>query len=269
MQSEAREQSTGTNQHAATGERGTEHPELVALAELMRQFRGEHGCAWHEQQTHESLVPYLTEESAEVIDAIERGTPADLREELGDLLFQVLFHADIAEAAGEFTLEDVARDQAAKLRHRNPHVFGDTPTRDVDEIVRLWHARKAEQKQHRTSVLDGISHAMPALALAAKVIGRAEELGMNVSPESFVGRAAAWPEESSAQPEEDAAGEDIAEQQYYEDAFGDSLLAAVAAGREAMFDAERALRGAVRRLEERVRAEEILRDDQRGEAAQA
>ncbi|MDJ1370820.1 MazG family protein [Gulosibacter molinativorax] len=212
------------------------HPELVALAELMRDFRGEHGCAWHEQQTHESLVPYLTEESAEVIDAIETGTPADLREELGDLLFQVLFHSDIAEAAGEFTLEDVAREQAAKLRHRNPHVFGDTPTRDVDEIIRLWHERKAEQKRHRTSVLDGISHAMPALALAAKVLGRAEELGMDVSPEQLAALAVGEEEQ--------------------EDKFGGSLLATVSAARAAAFDSERALRGAVRRLEYRIREHE-------------
>lgn len=213
-----------------------EHPELLALAHLMRRFRGEHGCAWYEQQTHVSLVPYLTEESAEVIDAIESGTPEDVREELGDLLFQVLFHADIAEAAGEFTLEDVARDQAEKLRHRNPHVFGDTPTRDIEEILRLWHERKAEQKRDRTSVLDGIAHAMPALALAGKVIGRVEEIGMPVSPEAVVAGSA---------------GEPVGE-----DAFGDALLAQVAAGREQGFDAERALRGAIRRLTERIRTYE-------------
>lgn len=223
-----------------------QHPELLGLAELMRDFRGEQGCAWHEAQTHESLVPYLTEESAEVIDAIENGTPEDLREELGDLLFQVLFHADIAEAAGEFTLEDVAREQAAKLRHRNPHVFGDQPTRDMEEIIRLWQAGKAEQKRDRTSVLDGIAHAMPALALAAKVLGRGEEIGVDVLPETL-----------SAQNRK--GGVDAEEQQtdkYQEDAFGDALLAAVAAGRSADFDAERALRGAIRRLEARIRAAE-------------
>ncbi|MGO1545437.1 MAG: MazG family protein [Gulosibacter sp.] len=214
------------------------HPELLALAELMNRFRGEQGCAWHEQQTHESLVPYLTEESAEVIDAIETGTPDDLREELGDLLFQVLFHADIARSEGHFTLEDVARDQAAKLRQRNPHVFGDTPTRDVDEIIRLWTEAKAQQKQHRTSVLDGIAPGMPALALAAKVLGRAEEPGMNVSPEELTAQAA---------------GGEHAGDESTEDAFGQSLLAAVAAGRDAGLDSERALRQAVRRLMEQIR----------------
>lgn len=216
------------------------HPELITLVELMKEFRSEHGCAWHEQQTHESLVPYLTEESAEVIDAIEQGTPDDLREELGDLLFQVLFHADIAEANGDFKLEDVARELTAKLRHRNPHVFGDTPTRDIDEIIRLWHERKAEQKRDRTSVLDGISHAMPALALAAKVLGRAEEIGVDVLPESFVNEA------------KDAAD--------HEEAFGQVMLAAVASGKTAGFDSERALRGAIRRLEERIRDREGTQD---------
>ncbi|KAB1643249.1 MazG family protein [Gulosibacter chungangensis] len=218
-----------------------QHTELLALAELMRRFRGEQGCAWHEQQTHESLVPYLTEEAAEVIDAIEHGTAADLREELGDLLFQVLFHADIAEAAGEFSLEDVAREQTAKLRYRNPHVFGDQPTRDVEEIIRLWQARKAEQKRDRSSVLDGISHAMPALALAAKVLGRAEEVGLDVSPEAL-----------SCPQQSDAGEQEIPE----ESKFGDALLVTVAAGRAAEFDAERALRGAIRRLEERIRETE-------------
>lgn len=216
--------------------------QLIALTELMTRFRGESGCAWHEAQTHESLVPFLIEEAAEVIDAIEDGTADDLREELGDLLFQVLFHADIAEANGEFTLEDVAGDLAAKLRKRNPHVFGDTPTRDIDEIIQLWTAAKAEQKRHRTSVLDGVSHAMPGLALAAKVLGKAGQAGVDIAPETFTAEAA--------------------HRDDHEDAFGDALLAAVASGRGAGIDSERALRGAVRRLERRIRAQEATAANQ-------
>ncbi|SJM66360.1 MazG nucleotide pyrophosphohydrolase domain-containing protein [Gulosibacter sp. 10] len=215
--------------------RPPKHPELERLLETVARFRGEGGCAWYESQTHESLVPYLTEESAEVIDAIEEGAPGDLREELGDLLFQVLFHADIAAAAGEFTFEDVARDQAEKLLARNPHVFGPAPTRDMDEIIRLWEEAKAREKRDRTSVLDGVSHAMPALALAAKVLRRAERLGLETAPEALTGGVHGLEKE---------------------DSFGEALLAAVAAANQAGFDAEGSLRRAVRRLESRIREHE-------------
>jgi XTP/dITP diphosphohydrolase len=149
-----------------------------------------------------------------------------MREELGDVLFQVLFHANVAAHRGAFTLDDVARDQTEKLLRRNPHVFGATPTRDIGEIIAMWEEAKAIEKRDRTSVLDGVSHAMPALALAQKVLGRASGLEVDTrGPESN-------------DPEE---------------ALGALLLTAVAAAREAGLDAERALRGAIRGLESRIR----------------
>ena len=214
----------------------SEHRELLRLVALVDRFRGEGGCAWYEAQTHASLVPYLVEETAELIEAIEQGSPDDVREELGDVLFQVLFHAELAGASGGHDLEAVARDQADKLLRRNPHVFGPTPTRDIDEIIRLWQEAKAVEKASRTSVLDGVAFGMPALALAEKVLGKAAQAGVDVSPEAFAAGAAGT--------------DDV------EAAFGEALLASVAAGREAGFDAERAMRGALRRLAERVRAAE-------------
>ncbi|UQN15729.1 nucleoside triphosphate pyrophosphohydrolase [Gulosibacter sp. ACHW.36C] len=203
--------------------------ELIATVE---RFRGDGGCAWFEAQTHRSLVKYLVEETAELVDAIEAGDEAEMREELGDVLFQVLFHANIAAERGTFTLDDVANEQRDKLVRRNPHVFGPTPTRDIDEIIRMWEEAKAIEKRDRTSVLDGIARSMPALALAEKVLGRGARVDARL-----------------AAPLE--AGGDAAEA-----AFGDELLASIERARGEGIDAERALRGAVRRLEGRIREAE-------------
>ena len=224
------------------------HPELGRLLETVARFRGAAGCAWYEEQTHASLVPYLQEETAELVDAIESGDAADLREELGDVLFQVLFHADVAAAAGEFTLEDVARDQAEKLVRRNPHVFGPTPTRDIDEIIRLWHEAKAVEKAARTSVVDGVAFGMPALALADKLLGKAAQVP-------------GWDEQSElATTDELGLGgdeaADLATLFTSEEELGDALLELVAQARVHGFDAERALRDASRRLAARIRAAE-------------
>ena len=222
------------------------HPELDRLLDDVARFRGETGCAWYEEQTHRSLVPYLQEETAELVDALESGDPEQVREELGDVLFQVLFHADVAEANGDFTFEDVAREQADKLERRNPHVFGPTPTRDIDEILRLWHAAKAEEKAARTSVVDGIAFGMPALALADKLLGKAAAIeGVAVLPvPSGTDVTAADVPLASARASLDEAE------------LGDALLGVVAAAREAGLDAERALREAARRLADRIRAAE-------------
>ncbi|GAB3291233.1 MazG nucleotide pyrophosphohydrolase domain-containing protein [Pseudoclavibacter terrae] len=171
---------------ADAGERSgrREHPELLRLLEVVEAFRGEGGCAWYEEQTHATLVKYLTEETAELVEALEDDDPTDIREELGDVLFQVLFHSDIASTrgSGAFTLEDVAREQADKLVRRNPHVFGPTPTRDIDEIIRLWQEAKAVEKRDRTSVLDGVPRDMSALALAQKLLGKERQVAAAVSP---------------------------------------------------------------------------------------
>jgi XTP/dITP diphosphohydrolase len=208
---------------------GTELDRLVAL---MARLRGPGGCPWDADQTHESLVRYLIEETAELVEAIESHDRDALLEELGDVLYQVLFHADLAAATpGEgFDLEDVARATAAKMVGRHPHVFGEAEAADAEAVVAVWEEQKRREKAHRTSVLDGVPLGMPSLLLAEKLLGRAGRVGVEVPAASSV-------------PDD-------------EDALGDELLAIVAAAGARGLDAERALRGSLRRLQERIRAAE-------------
>ena len=208
------------------------HPKLDELIAVMERLRAPGGCAWDRAQTHESLVQYLVEETYELVDAIESGDREELVEELGDVLYQVLFHADIAAEEGRFTIEDVAAHMTAKMIGRHPHVFGDTTADTPEEVMVRWEELKKAEKPARTSVLDGIPRGMPALALAAKVIGRAEKVGARVD---------ATPVASSHETEEE---------------LGRELLALVARSSAAGLDAERALRHAIRALGDDIRAAE-------------
>ena len=193
---------------------------LLDFAAVMRRLRTD--CAWKREQTHRSLARYLLEETHETLEAIETGTPDDLREELGDLLLQVYFHAVIAEEEGTFTLDDVARGITEKMVRRNPHVFGDAPDpADPAAVNDLWESVKAGEKQ-RDSVLDGLAPTLPALLYADKVLDRLARAG---GPPPSV-------------PAEGGEGGDL----------GDRLLALVAEARETGTDPEQALRDAVRRL---------------------
>jgi len=199
------------------------HPELDALIAVMAKLRGEDGCAWDREQTHESLLKYLIEESHEFIDAVESGDRTHMIEELGDVLYQVLFHADLGAADPDhpFTIEDVARVARDKMVGRHPHVFGDVTADTADEVVANWEKWKAAEKPERTSAFEGLPKGLPALALADKVIGK---LGESPAPSELV------TEETT------------------EDALGDLLVAIVSAARANGLDAERALRTAVRRV---------------------
>ena len=206
--------------------------ELVATVALLR---APGGCPWDAEQTHESLVQYLVEESWELIDAIEAGDRDEMIEELGDVLYQVLFHADLAaHTPGEdFDIQDVAAHMTAKMVSRHPHVFGgDRTAETADDVVSFWDELKADEKPHRTSVLDGIPRGMPALALAQKVLGKAAKVGVGA------------PDAATPQPPAT------------EDELGRTLLALVSSARSQGLDAERALRHAVRGLEDDVRAAE-------------
>src|SRR6478609_8922886 len=147
----------------------TKLDELVAV---MARLRAPDGCPWDADQTHESLVQYLIEETYELIDAIETGDRDELLEELGDVLYQVLFHADMAA------------HMTAKMVGRHPHVFGDRAAADArtaetaEDVVGFWDELKKQEKPGRTSVLDGIPQGMPSLALADKLLGRAEKVGL-------------------------------------------------------------------------------------------
>lgn len=191
--------------------------ELQRLVEVMRRLRRE--CPWDAEQTHESLVGYLVEETLEVVEAIEQGSDAALVEELGDLLLQVVFHAEIAAQQGRFTIDDVARGIADKLIARHPYVFADA---DVpDDLLASWEQRKRAEKG-RTSALDGIPDRMSALTRAGKVLARAGSHGVPVST--------------------DASAADI----------GERMLALVVEANDQGIDAEQATRASVRRLEQRI-----------------
>jgi XTP/dITP diphosphohydrolase len=209
---------------------------LRELVAVMDRLRSPGGCAWDAEQTHASLAPYALEEAHEVVEAIEAGTAADLREELGDLLLQVVFHARVAQdgpEADRFDVDDVAAGVTAKLVHRHPHVFAAAEGADplaAADVEAGWEARKRQEKQ-RDSAFDGVPVALPALARAAKVLGRARRADLDVAP---------------LLPGPDA------------DDLGDRLLAVVAGALadDPRADPEAALRAAVRRLEESARADE-------------
>jgi MazG family protein len=156
---------------------------LRALNEVVEQLRAPGGCPWDGDQTHESLRPYLLEETYEVLEAIDFDGRSTLREELGDVLLQVLMHCAIAaEAEDGFDIGDVAETTRAKMIHRHPHVFGDTTVGDAAEVVVNWERLKRSEKSQRMSLLDGIPRALPALAFAQGVQKRPARLGFDETP---------------------------------------------------------------------------------------
>ena len=162
--------------------------ELLRLAEVMNKLRSPGGCPWDAEQTHESLIKYLLEESYEFIDAVETNDRAGLQEELGDLLLQVYFHARIAQddPQSPFTIEDVARGIADKLISRHPHVFADVQVSGVAEVISNWEEIKAAEKG-RTSAIDGVALSQPSLSLISKLLHRAEKYGVELEiPNSTV-----------------------------------------------------------------------------------
>ena len=224
---------------------------LRQAAEVMRQVRDR--CVWSQAMTHRELVPYLVEESAELIDAVERDDRAELREELGDLLWQVLFHAAIAaqDPDDPFDIDDVARTLTEKMTRRHPHVFGDAVARTPEEVLVHWNAAKAAEKRERRSVLDGIPPGMPALARAQKVLGRAAKVGVEVPQDSAAEFDDAPPVIVGPTPAPPVEPVPLTEAE-----LGDRLIALVAAARTHGWDAERALRERIRALEDEIRAAE-------------
>lgn len=212
---------------------------FLDLVEVMDRLRSPGGCPWDARQTHESLVEYLVEEAYETVEAIEEADRDLLREELGDLLLQIVFHARIAQedAADPWTIDDVAEGIIAKLIRRHPHVFADAQADTAAEVEANWHAIKAQEKG-RESVTDGIPSALPALTHAGKVLSRsaAVEGLAPVAAERDASRAMAGVKD--------------------DEAYGDLLLALVAVGRERGLDAETALRKASRRRVDEIRAAE-------------
>jgi len=147
---------------------------LIRLAEVMNQIRSPGGCPWDAEQTHESLLKYLLEESYEFIESIESGNRQDMQEELGDILLQVYFHSRIAQEDKDapFTIDDVAKSVADKLISRHPHVFSDVAVSNSGDVLENWERIKKAEKG-RTSAHDGVPTGQPALPLAAKLVYRA------------------------------------------------------------------------------------------------
>ena len=203
---------------------------LVDLVSTMHRLRAPGGCPWDREQTHETLAKYLLDETYELLEAIEGGSREHLAEELGDLLLQVVFHAEIAEEDGRFDVDDVAQGLTTKLVTRHPHVFGDVAVEGADEVVANWEVIKDVEKG-RTSVLEGVPEALPALAYAQKLLKRASRTGMPAAPI-------------------DAADAEAV--------FGEQLLAVVAAARAAGVDTEAALRRAAKRVRDRLARAEGL-----------
>ncbi len=211
---------------------------FLDLVAVMDRLRSPGGCPWDARQTHRSLVEYLVEETYETVEAIETDDRAGLREELGDLLLQVVFHARMAQEdpLEPWDIDDVAAGIVAKLVARHPHVFAGEVAGTAEEVEANWHARKAVEKG-RSSVTDGIPMQLPALVLASKVLARSA---------AFVEAGGGSPRLEPAR----AAVQDIRD----EAGFGDLLLALVAIGRDEGWDAEAALRGATRRRIGAIRA---------------
>jgi tetrapyrrole methylase family protein/MazG family protein len=226
--------------------------EFQRLVDIMARLRGMDGCPWDREQSHSSLKPYLLEEAYEVLEAIDAGHDGKLCEELGDLLLQIVFHAQIGAEEGRFTVADVCRGISGKLLNRHPHVFGETRVRDSDEVVDNWERIKRAEplNEGRASILDGVPHALPALQKATKVQKRVAKVGFDW--DDHHGPAAKVREELGEVEEAAETGDEerlIAE-------IGDLLFAVVNLARRLGIDSEDALRQGVARFSARFRAME-------------
>jgi nucleoside triphosphate diphosphatase len=239
----------------------TDAPDLPRLLDIMARLRDpERGCPWDREQSFATIAPYTIEEAYEVAEACERADPAALRDELGDLLFQVVFHARMAEEAGLFAFNDVAKAIADKMLRRHPHVFGTAAIADAAAQTVAWEEHKAAERRAkaaaaggRESALDGVGEALPALTRALKLQRRAARVGFD------------WPD---VPPILDKIEEEIGELRQAlaeddraatEDEIGDLLFAVVNLARRVESDPEQSLRQACRKFERRFRrVEELL-----------
>jgi XTP/dITP diphosphohydrolase len=208
--------------------------ELQRLVEVMDRLRSPGGCPWDAEQTHESLVKYLLEESYEFIDTVDAQDREGMREELGDVLLQVYFHSRIAEdhPTDPFSIEDVARAIADKLIRRHPHVFEGLEVSGTEEIIDNWEEIKAKEKG-RTSALDGVALAQPALPLVEKLLYRAEKYKVPVALKKYE-----------------------SEQQATNESVGEALASIIAWARDNEIDPENALRLYGRQIAEQIKAAE-------------
>jgi ATP diphosphatase len=207
-------------------------PPIARLINVMAALRHpETGCPWDLQQNFSTIAPYTIEEAYEVRDAIERGDFPALKDELGDLLFQVVYHARLAEEDQKFGFDDVAEQITQKMLRRHPHVFGDAAARDAAAQTAAWEAQKAAERAARaeTGVLDGVARSLPALIRAQKLTARAARVGFD------------WPDEEVAELRAELPGADAAR---LADELGDMLFVLANLARKLGLDAETCLKGA-------------------------
>lgn len=229
-----------------------EYKNLEELIAVIAKLRAPDGCPWDREQTHASLRPNMIEEAYEAVDAIDDNDMKHLREELGDVLLQVLLHSQIASEEGAFTIEDVAKELKDKLIHRHPHVFGNANLSTPDEVKDAWDRLKAEEKTHRKSAMDGISRSQAALISAQKISKKAVKTGFE------------WPSEESlyeciySEFEEFKQAKNENDKIHMEEEFGDILFATVNLARWNKIDAEQALLKANKKFEKRFRKMEEL-----------
>lgn len=225
---------------------------LEELIDVVAKLRAPDGCPWDREQTHTSLRPNMLEEAYEAVDAIDENDMAHLREELGDVLLQVLLHSQIASESNEFTLDDVAKELKEKLIHRHPHVFGAAKINNADDVLKTWDKLKSEEKTERKSAMDGLSRSQAALISAQKISKRAVKTGFE------------WPNEESlydcvmSEIEEFKEAEIEKDKNHMEEEMGDILFAIVNLARWNKIDAEQALLKANKKFEKRFRKMEDL-----------
>ena len=221
---------------------------IERLRKIVVQLRSPNGCPWDREQTHQSLKPHLVEECYELIDAIDAGNDKELKEELGDLLLQVVLHSQMAAEASRFTLDEVATAIADKLVNRHPHVFGENRLPDSEAVLRQWEVIKRSEKHERRSTLDGVPKGLPALARAQKIQTKAARVGFDWD----VADGALAKVREELQEVESAAEGRLAEE------LGDLLFAVVNFARKKKLDAEQLLNEASGKFTARFRAMERL-----------
>lgn len=230
----------------------TEHPSPIDdLLEIMRRLRAPGGCPWDREQDFASIAPYTIEEAYEVADAIARNNMGDLQDELGDLLLQVVFHAQMADEQSSFDFNDVAAHIAEKMRRRHPHVFGSVDAENASAVKDVWETEKERERaaKNETSVLDGVALNLPALLRAQKLSKRAARAGFDWDNVSQI-----FDKLLEEKQELEEAIEEGANQAALEEELGDMLFVMVNLARRLDIEAETALRNANAKFERRFRS---------------
>lgn len=220
------------------------------LVQVMAALRGPNGCPWDKAQTHESIKRNTIEEAYEVASAIEEDNSEKLREELGDLLLQVVFHAQMASEANRFDIADVLRGLVQKLIERHPHVFGERRVKTPEQALAQWESIKANEREQSGSLMDGLAWSLPSLMLAHHVQKRAAQVGFDWNDPL----PALQKLKEEISEVESVLSSDRSDRKRLEDEIGDLLFAAVNVARLSGIDAEMALRNAVRKFVARFKA---------------